>query len=439
MRTDLAASGAVTAPAASVGSRDRTPALIKRNTVWLALSQMFGGAGTNLTFALGPLMVLALLGSSTFAGVSVALHSFSRFVGAYPFGRVTDHFGRKPGLLLGLGVALTGTLLTGLSMNARFFPGLLLGMLVFGIGSNGVQQLRLAAAEMYPPDRRATVVGMVLSVALVGVVVSPFLVSTGETLALATGMERLAVPWLLVPALILPAMVMISRVTPDPREISANLHRYYPGYQPPARAQVVAPSSQPFGLREFLADPQRRLGCVAMFSAQGSMQIAMVTAPLSMVQYGVALPMVALSMAIHSAGMFGPSVPMGKLADRIGRRSVLVLGTGVEALGGGVTAFTSDHVLMTVGIFLVGLGWCGANVASTAIVLDSTSARVRGRAIGVLDSVAAVAGLTFSLLAGPLAQYAGLGSTGILAVLLMAPPALLLLQRRSQRASRTAA
>jgi hypothetical protein len=45
----------------------------------------------------------------------------------------------------------------------------------------------------------------------------------------------------------------------------------------------------------------------------------------------------------------------------------------------------------------------------------------------VLDSLAAVAGLGFSLVAGPLAEAAGLGSTGVVATLLMVPPALLLL------------
>ncbi|MBI2756829.1 MAG: MFS transporter [Chloroflexi bacterium] len=404
------------------------PGFIKRNTVWLALSQMFGGAGTNLTFSLGPLMVVQLLGSPTFAGVSVALHSLSRFVAAYPFGRVTDRYGRIPGVLSGLVVALVGTIAIGLAMSAREFWPLVLGMLVFGIGSSGIQQLRLAAAEMYPPHRRATVVGMVLSGALVGVVVSPMLVGAGETLAPRLGIERLAIPWLLLPVLIVPAIVLIARVRPDPREIAANLGRYYPGYTPPVLSRLDA-SPQSFGLGDFFANPRRQLGGIAMFSAQGSMQIAMVTAPLVMIQRGVSLPGIAFAMAVHSAGMFAPSIPVGRLADRVGRLPVLVAGAIVEAIGGGVAAFTSDPALLTLGIFLVGLGWCGVNVASTAIVVDSTPTAVRGRAVGVLDTIAAVAGAAFSLGAGPLAASAGLGSTGILAMALMVPPSVLVTWR----------
>lgn len=403
------------------------PTLIKRNTLWLALSQMFGGAGVNLTFSLGPLMVVALLGSSTLAGVSVAMHSISRFVAAYPFGRVTDQFGRRPGVVLGLVLGLVGTVTIGLSMTAGSFVGLILGLLVFGVGMNGIQQLRLAAAEMYPPAMRATVIGLILTGALVGVVISPVLVSSAEALAPVLGVHPLGMPWLLVPVLIVPSIVMIWRVRPDPRDIAANLERYYPGYQAPPDA-ATGDTLQRFTPGEFFGDPHRRISGVAMFSAHGSMQIAMVTAPLVMVVHGVTLPAVALSMAIHTAGMYATSIPMGKLTDRIGRRNVLLLGTLVEAIGGGITAFTGDYVLITLGIFLVGVGWCAANVSSTAIVVDSTNPAVRGRAIGVLDSLAAVAGLIFSVIAGPLAEYAGLGATGVLAMLLMVPPAVLLLQ-----------
>ncbi len=423
----------VPAPIASEdrAPRETTPAFITRNTRLLALSQMFFGTGTQFVFALGPLMVVALTGSPALAGVTVAMQGFSRFIAAYPFGRVTDRYGRKPGLLLGLGIALVGTVLIGLAMNAGSFVGFLASLLVFGVGMNGVQQLRLAAAEMYPPHRRAVIIGYVLTGSLIGVVVSPTMVSLAGTLAPTLGMDPLAVPWLLVPALILPGMIMITRVHPDPKEIAAHLDRYYPGYVP---SEVeAAPVRAGFGLRDYLAHPQRRLAAVAMFSAQGSMQVAMVTAPLALTHHGAALPAVALAMAIHSAGMFGPSVPMGRLADRIGRRRVLVLGTVIEALGGAVAAFTTDHVSVTVGIFLVGVGWCAANVASTAIVVDSASGAVRGRAIGMTDSFGAVAGIMFPLAVGPLVEAWGIGSTGVLATLMLVPPALLFLRSQALR------
>lgn len=384
---------------------------------------MFTGAGVQFVFSLGPLMVVTLIGSSTLAGLSVAMQGFSRFVAAYPFGQVTDRYGRKPGMLLGLTIALVGTILVGVSMNAGSFPGFIVGLLTFGIGMNGVQQLRLAAAEMYPPHRRAVVIGYVLTGSLVGVVASPALVGLGEILAPLLDVDPLALPWLFVPLLIVPAMAMIRQVRPDPMEIAATLQRYYPGYR--SSDADLTPVGGGFGVRRFLSHPQRRLAAVAMLSAQGSMSIAMVTAPLALTHHGATLTAMAFSLAIHTAGMFGPSVPMGRLADRVGCRPVLILGTIVEATGGGLAAFTSDPSPVTIGIFLVGVGWCAANVASTAIVIDSTPAGVRGRAIGMTDSIAAGAGVVLALCVGPLLETWGLGSTGILAMLLLVPPALL--------------
>src|SRR6478672_2972687 len=77
------------------------PALIKRNTLLLALSQAFVGAGTQLAYGIGPLMVIAVTGSASLAGLTVGLFGVSRFLVSYPVGKITDHYGRKPGILFG--------------------------------------------------------------------------------------------------------------------------------------------------------------------------------------------------------------------------------------------------------------------------------------------------------------------------------------------------
>jgi MFS family permease len=47
---------------------------------------------------MGPLMVVALTGSAILAGLTVALFGISRFLVAYPVGKITDTRGRKPGI-----------------------------------------------------------------------------------------------------------------------------------------------------------------------------------------------------------------------------------------------------------------------------------------------------------------------------------------------------
>src|SRR4051812_41736521 len=99
-------------------------------------------------FGLGPLMVISLTGSASLAGLSVGLIGLSRFLVSYPVGKITDTYGRKPGILFGLSLALVGALIVASSMQLRSLSVLVLGMLVFGMGMNASQQLRVAATDM---------------------------------------------------------------------------------------------------------------------------------------------------------------------------------------------------------------------------------------------------------------------------------------------------
>ena len=149
------------------------PPLIKRNTVLFALSQSFVGAGTQLAYGIGPLMVIAVTGSASLAGLTVGLFGVSRFLVAYPAGKITDHYGRKPGILFGQALAMIGTFATGLAMLAGSAIGLTLGMIVFTAGISAGQQLRVAATDMYPPRQRGLALGFVQTGSLVGIMLSP--------------------------------------------------------------------------------------------------------------------------------------------------------------------------------------------------------------------------------------------------------------------------
>ena len=56
-----------------------------------------------------------------------------------------------------------------------------LGMLIFGLGVGAGQQLRLAAADLFPPSRRAEGLGYVLTGSLAGALGGPVLISAAES------------------------------------------------------------------------------------------------------------------------------------------------------------------------------------------------------------------------------------------------------------------
>jgi MFS family permease len=407
----------------------KIPPLIKRNTALFALSQSFTGAGMQFAYGFGPLMVLDLSGSAGLAGLSVALIGLSRFLVAYPVGRITDAYGRKPGIHLGLALAMIGTLVLGAAMMVHSLALFAVGLLAFGMGMNAAQQMRVGAADMYPPHMRAQALGYVALGSIVGLAIAPLLVEIAERSAPRLGVDPLGLPWLLLPVLIASGMVLISLVRPDPKTIGMNLAHYYPEYREPPRAARTDDASD-IGLRAILAAPGARIAIVANGAATGNMSIVMVLTSLVLAHHGHSLVAIAVSHMFHSAGMFAFTIPLGKLADRYGRGRVMFPGVGVALTGAALVAFTGALWSVTLGTFLVGLGWAAANVAATALIADLFPTEKRGRAIGVNDSCAGAVTVFTALVTGPLIEISGLPATGLTAVLLASAPFVMLAASR---------
>ena len=131
-----------------------------------------------------------------------------------------------------------------------------------------------------------------------------------------------------------------------------------------------------------------RRAIVANAAAQGNMAIVMVLTSLVLHHHGHSLTAIAFSHMFHTVGMFGFTIPLGRIADRLGREQVMYPGVAIALIGAVLVTFTGAFWSVTLGTFLVGLGWAAANVASTALIADLTETGERGRAIGVSDSAA---------------------------------------------------
>lgn len=405
-------------------ARFRVPSTIKRNMTLFALSQTFTGVGMSFTYSFGPLMVLTLTGSPDLVGVSVGLVGFSRFLVAYPAGKITDTYGRKPGIFLGLCLALAGTLVVAASMSWSSFALFVIGILIFGMGMNASQQMRVAATDMFPPAHRATALGYLATGSLFGLVMSPTVISISQTIADRTGADPLGLGWYLLPCLIVPGIAMIFFVRPDPKYIGQNLHLYYPGHAAPSRHNAA--TAAPFSAMNLLRQPVTRLAIVANASVQGNMSIVMVLSSLVLKDCGTGLTGIAISSMCHSAGMFAFTIPLGKLTDRYGRDAVMFPGVATALAGAGLVAYTHSYVPITFGAFLVGIGWAAANVSATALIADHYVTATRGRALGFNDTCAAGISVLIALATGPLIAWVGLSGAGLMAILLAIPPLVML-------------
>ncbi|MBI3979607.1 MAG: MFS transporter [Chloroflexi bacterium] len=405
----------------------KIPPLIKRNTLFLAITQALVGMAMQMVPTLTGLMVVQLLGSAALAGIGTSIQGVSRFLVAYPIGKIMDVYGRRVGLALGLSVSLVGSVWLGISMLWASFAVFLAGMFILGLGTGAVQQLRLAAADMYPPSRRAEGLGYVLTGALVGALGGPLLITMAQAAARRLEMDPLALTWIFVPVVIVPCIALVLLVRPDPREIGAHLERYYPDYVPPvhdAGARVT------MDLGAFIRHYPRQVAFVCSFATQGNMALMMVMTALVLAHHGHSLPSISLSVAIHVIGMFGLSLPLGSLADRIGRRAVMLAGVVLAGAGTLLVPVTPDYWVVTAGIFLVGLGWSCVNVAASALLVDTTAPAERGQAIGINDTFSATSAIVLPLVGGPVVEYLGFSFLAPFGVALMVVPFILLLRLR---------
>lgn len=394
------------------------PPLIRRNTLLLALTQAVVGAGMQLLPALGAITVVELLGNNTWAGIAIALAGLARMLTAYPVGRLTDARGRKAGLYLGLVGAMGGAVFTGWAVVASSFWLFVAGILVFGAGVGATQQLRVAAADMYPPARRSEGISLVLMGSLVGAGLSPILVWLAQRLGPEVGQSPLSLAWFLVPPFILPALLLLAHLRPDPKQIAHNLSAYYPSL----------PAASVAGESRGSSRPALSAATWTGVAAQGQMVMLMAMTSLALRHQGCSFELISVSVAIHVIGMFGFSWFVGKLADTYGRKLVMLTGLVLSGLGAVLVATSPAYTIITLGTFLVGLGWSGAYVGATTVVTDVTGPGERGRAVGRLDLWSNGAGAILPILAGFLVEGLGIWAIGLAGVVILMYPLWLLLR-----------
>lgn len=375
------------------------------------------GAGMQLVPALGALQVIGFLGSATFAGITTAMMALARILTAYHVGRLTDRHGRKLGLYLGLWLSLVGALLVGVATQVGAFVLFCAGVLLFGVGVGAVQQMRVAAADMYPPARRGEGISLIMMGSLFGSLISPLVVSLGERLARLWGLNEIALAWLLVPLLLVPLFWVTYNIRPDPKEIGQRLDSYYPQES----LQTQQTSS---------AQDNRAVRSSAILTAtvtQGQMVMLMTMTALALKGLGCTLPQISFSVALHAFGMFAFSYVFGRLADAIGRKPTALLGLAIGGTGSLLVGLGDAYWVITAGTFLVGLGWSAAFLSANTMLADVTPTDLRGRATGTLEQWSSAAGMVLPILGGLIVEYSSLHTLGFVGVAIMLLPVAALL------------
>jgi len=138
-----------------------------------------------------------------------------------------------------------------------------------------------------------------------------------------------------------------------------------------------------------------------------------------------------LALAAYAIPILFVSLPLGRLADSVGRRPVLVAGLLLIAVGSAVIAASTSLLPLIVGRGVQGVGSAASWIAALALISDFAPREKKGEAIGfalAATSVGAIAGPAIGGLTGdsisfefPFLLVAGLAATVAVAAAVAVP------------------
>jgi MFS family permease len=409
------------------------PARVQRRTLRLLFAtQVIGSVGVSIGISVGALLT-ARLGGTGISGLAQSAAVVGGALLVIPVTRLIEARGRRPGLALAYAVGAVGAALVVAAAATRSVPLLFAGMLLFGGGTTAGLQARYAAVDLAEPDRRGRQLSLIVWAATVGAVAAPNFAALADDAVDGLGLPPLTGPFVVSAVVfLLASALLVGLLRPDPLLTARRLART-PGAaaEPPAR-----PGLRP-ALAVVLRLPGARLGILAMAVGHLVMVGVMAMTPVHIGHHhgdADVLRIVGIVLSLHVAGMYALSPVVGWLTDRLGRRPVILGGAGVLVAACGIAGTAgTDTPRLSVGLFLLGLGWSGTMVAGSTLLSESVPADVRPGAQGLSDLVMGLAGASAGAVSGFVVEVAGYPRLNLVSAIAVVPLVALALLGSSRR------
>lgn len=420
MTAEPPVSGVSGADAPSGAERAARLERLQRRTVRvLVASQVLGGVGVGSGVAVVGLLAYELSGTASLSGVSATASTLGAAVAAIVIARLSVSRGRRPGLVTGYAVGAAGAAVAILAAVLGAFWLHVVASAAFGWASASNLQARYAATDLAQPSNRARSLSTIVWATTIGAVLGPNLTGPGGSFAAALSLPPLAGAYLFsLASFLAAAMVQFALLRPDPLHV-VRAHAAVPAVATTGwdsvRSAVVTIRSL----------PEATVAVLAITAAHAVMVGIMVMTPVHMEHYGAALNLVGLTISLHIAGMYAFSPVMGALADRVGRRKVVLLGLA-QLAAAALLAATGDptgSVWFQGGLVLLGTGWSACLIAGSAWLTDAVPVEDRPGVQGTSDLAMNLAGGIGGTLAGIVLAVAGYPALAFGALVLLVPAA----------------
>lgn len=351
---------------------------------------LFDLVGFGIVLPLIPYYATELGGSPLDVGVIMAVYSLMQFLFAPLWGSLSDRFGRRPLLILGLVGSALSYVVYGLATSVGM---LLLSRLLGGAMGAGVPVAQAMVADATVPSRRARGMGMIGAAFGLGFVFGPAI--GGLLSRWGYAVPGFAAAGLTAMNALLALLLLPESLPPDRRAVSAG------GWG--ALGQRLSSA------RRLLARPAIGRPILVLFLMTWGFAGFTTTFPLYLdtplgmpaAVAGGLFAYVGLISALFQGRLIGP------LVERYGEKRVAVAGGVLLADGLAIIAAFPSLPPMFLALALAGVGWGCVVPSLQSLISRRAQVREQGEVLGVNQSAASAARVV-----GPIAAGWGFGALG---------------------------
>ncbi len=358
--------------------------------------------GLLMVIPLLPFYAMDLGGAGLVVGVLISSYAIAQLVSAPLWGRVSDRYGRRPALIIGLAFSAVAYVIFSYAGSLLV---LLLSRLVQGAGGGTTGVIQAYVADATEPENRARSLGWISAATNLGVAIGPVLGS----LTFSFGREA---PGLFAAGLCVVNIIFAWRFLRESHDVdAAGAEGVKIRRSREALAGVIRNSGEP-------ASRLIWIYAIAMGAFQG---MNAVLALFLALRFGVTEQTIGyFFMYIGALSVLSRALVLGPAVDRFGEARLSRFGTVLLALGLATIPLTHGYLGLALAIALVPLGTAFTFPCITSLLSRVISRHERGLYMGVQQTFGGTARVLGPLWAGWAYDHLGVGVpfwTGALLVL----------------------
>lgn len=330
--------------------------------------------GFAIVFPLLPFYALRLDAQEWMIGWMIAVFSIMQLAAAPLWGRISDRYGRRRAIIVGLGMSAVAFVVFGFAVNLWM---LFLSRAIQGVGGGTTGVLQAYVGDVTEPRDRAKALGWLSASTSAGVMIGPAIGSLATNLGYAA-------PGLIASALCLVNMLFASRWLPESQ--SADVRAAARGDA--AGEQKMRPVRE--AMAEVVLHPRGdvpRLIWVYALGMLGFMSMNGVFALYLEADFGVTEQTIGLFFTYLGAlSIVMRAVILGRLIDWLGEARVMKMGAATLTVGLLLLPWPRDMITLGAVIGLIPVGTALLFPATTAQITHRAADHERGQTLSVAQS-----------------------------------------------------